>query len=853
MKIELPELSLVVLIGCSGSGKSTFGKKHFKGSEVVSSDFCRYMVADDENDQSASRPAFELLHYIVGKRLDAGRLTVIDATSVQAEDRKQLIELAKAHNCLPIAIVFNIDEEVCQQRNLQRPDRNFGPHVIRRQNKLLQRSFRGIRKEGFNRTFIFNSPEEVEQAELVRTPLWNNKKTEHGPFDIIGDIHGCFDETILLLEKLGYKLSNDESDPLRYNASHPDGRCVVFVGDLVDRGPKTPDVLRLVMNMVNTGNALCVAGNHDVKLMRKLSGKNVNMTHGLLESWQQLESETDEFKSTACKFLDALISHYVFDDGNLVVAHAGLKEAFQGRSSGRVREFCLYGETTGETDEYGLPVRYNWAADYRGRAIVVYGHTPVPSAAWVNNTICLDTGCVFGGELTALRYPERELVSVPAARMYYEPMRPLAHVESGPHGYRTEDDMLSINDVCGKKIINTRLQKSVTVREQNAAAALEVMSRFAINPRWLVYLPPTMSPCGTSKVPGFLERPEEALDYYVQMGQSRIICEEKHMGSRAIVVVCKDEASAQKRFGVADEGIGVCYTRTGRQFFSDEKLAQQFLTRIRDAANESGFWEEFQTDWMLLDCELMPWSMKAQELIRRQYASTGAAASRSMIDAQSALAKAGSRGVQLADLQDSFRARTAMVEKYVNAYRRYCWNVDSLSDVKLAPFHLLATEGVAHTDKPHIWHLSAIAKLARAEGEEMIISTPFREIDLLSSDSVIEVIRWWEGLTAGGGEGMVVKPYEFVAHGPKGYLQPAVKCRGSEYLRIIYGPEYDDERYLERLRHRGLSTKRSLAMREFSLGVEAVERFVLREPLYRVHECVFAVLAMESEPVDPRL
>ena len=853
MKIELPELSLVLLVGCSGSGKSTFGRKHFKASEVVSSDFCRYIVADDENDQSATHAAFDILHYIVGKRLEAGRLTVVDATNVQQEDRQSLLAVAKKHNCLPIAIVFNIDENICQERNNLRPDRNFGPHVIRRQSKSLHRSLRNLKREGFNRVFILDSAEQVDSIEITRTPLWNNRKSDTGPFDIIGDIHGCFDETKELMEKLGYEFSFDETDPLKFNARHPEGRRVVFVGDLVDRGPRTPDVLRLVMNMVASSTALCVAGNHDVKLLRKLLGKNVSMTHGLAESWQQLESHPDEFKQQASKFLDSLISHYVFDDGKLVVAHAGLKEAFQGRSSGRVREFCLYGETTGETDEYGLPVRYNWAADYRGKAMVVYGHTPVPSAEWLNNTICLDTGCVFGGSLTALRYPERELVSVNAKQMYYHPIKPLTHVEPGPHMQSNNEELLSITDVAGKRIINTRLQRAVTIREENSNAALEIMSRFAVNPRWLVYLPPTMSPCGTSKLPGHLEHPDEALDYYRDMGQSQIICEEKHMGSRAVVLVCKDEETAEKRFGVKDEGIGICYTRTGRPFFNDGKLATEFLQRISAAASEADFWQEFQSDWLLLDCELMPWSMKAQELLRKQYASTGSAAMRSLHDVQGLLSKAEARGLPISTLKDSFAHRLEMVEKYVDAYRRYCWPVQSLKDLKLAPFHLLATEGAAHTDKPHLWHLGALAKLARAEGEELLIQTNHKIVDLSSSDDRIAAASWWQSLTASGGEGMVVKPYDFIASGPKGYLQPAVKCRGSEYLRIIYGPEYDDERYLQRLRHRGLATKRSLAMREFALSVEAVERFVHREPLYRVHECTFGLLALESEPVDPRL
>jgi protein phosphatase len=248
-----------------------------------------------------------------------------------------------------------------------------------------------------------------------------NYKDEHGPFDIIGDVHGCYEELCKLLTCLEYEL--DMTDTNYANARHSQKRKVIFLGDLVDRGPKTPAVLRLVMRMVNDGIAMCVAGNHDVKLMRKLKGHEVRITHGLKESLEQLENEPDEFKTEVIRFIDGLISHFLLDDGKLVVAHAGMKKELQGQCGDGARQFALYGETTGETDEYGLPVRYNWAQDYRGEAMVVYGHTPVTKPKWVNKTICIDTGCVFGGRLTALRYPENELVSVKASHTYYEPVK----------------------------------------------------------------------------------------------------------------------------------------------------------------------------------------------------------------------------------------------------------------------------------------------------------------------------------------------------------------------------------------------------------------------------------------------
>jgi len=857
VKITVPELCLVVLIGPSGSGKSSFGRRYFGAHEVISSDFCRGLVSNDENSQEATGDAFDVLKYVTGKRLARGLLTVIDATNVQPESRKPLAELAREHDVLPVAIVLNLPVEVCHERNGARPDRSFGFHVVRQQQSQLRRGLRGLAREGFRYVYELNSVEEVEAAQIVRQPLWNNRREDRGPFDVIGDVHGCYDELVELLGKLNYQLVH-EADGRLLRVAPPLGRKAVFVGDLVDRGPRTPDVLRLVMNMVGSGTALCVPGNHDVKLLRKLRGKDVKIAHGLAETLAQLAGESPEFLSAVETFIDSLVGHYVLDGGRLVVAHAGIKERYIGRASARVREFALYGETTGETDEFGLPVRYPWAADYRGKAAVVYGHTPVPDADWLNGTLNIDTGCVFGGKLTALRWPEREIVAVPARRTYAEPVRPfLPDPAAAVSAQQADDNVLDIEDVLGKRIVTTRLHHSVTVREENAIAALEVMSRFAANPKWLIYLPPTMSPSETTLEPGLLEHPREAFAYFQSQGVAKVVCEEKHMGSRAVVVIARDGDTVLRRFGIRDDGIGIVYTRTGRRFFEDRAIEGRVLARVHDALTAANFWEEFASDWFCLDCELMPWSAKAQDLLKGQYAAVGSAARAALADAIPVLRQAGQRYVGLGidavdELAAAHEERLARATRYVEAYRRYCWPVRSVEDLRLAPFHLLAADGHVFVDRDHVWHMAVLTRLAAA-GAPLLMTTSHVVIDLADPAAVDAGIDWWTQMTSAGGEGMVVKPLEFVVRGPKGLVQPGVKCRGKEYLRIIYGPEYDAPHNLERLRGRGLGAKRSLALREFALGIEALERFVRREPLRRVHECTFGVLALESEPVDPRL
>jgi polynucleotide kinase-phosphatase len=832
MRIEIPELSLVVLVGASGSGKSSFARKHFLPTEVVSSDGCRALVSDDENDQSATKEAFTIVHLVSRLRLKRGKLTVVDATNVQKESRRPLVELAKETYVVPVALVIDTPENVCRERNVIRPDRQFGGHVIRNQVRDLRRSVGMLRKEGFRHIHVIR-PEDMENLEIVRSKMWTDLREEAGPFDIIGDVHGCYDELIDLMATLGYSEDGE----------HPDGRRVIFLGDLVDRGPKPVEVLRLVMAMVGSGRALCVPGNHDDRLARALKGNNVTLSHGLAETLVALEAESEEFRKAVRQFIEGLVSHAVLDNGKLVVAHAGMREDMQGRASSRVRDFALYGETTGESDEFGLPIRYNWAMDYRGQASVVYGHTPVHSAEWLNRTICLDTGCAFGGQLTALRWPEKVLMSVDARYTYAEPIRPIGHITAAMQ--HESDELLDIDDVRGRRHISTRFGGMVIVAEEYATAALEVMSRFAMNPKWLVHLPPTMSPCATSRKDGYLEYPTEAFDFYRENDVTRVVCETKHMGSRALAMLCRNEDVAASRFGVSGEGIGAIATRTGRHFFEGSFVEQSLLARMNAAFEKAGLWDELDSDWAVIDLELMPWSAKALELLQRQYGAVGAAARRQAESVSWVLDR-------LEEKPEGFEQQMDEAARFVAAYQKYCWKVESLDDYKLAPFHLLASEGAVHHDKDHLWHMETLGRACDAD-PAILMRTPYRVVDLEDEAEVADACKWWEAYVGGGGEGMVVKPLDFFIQRKGRPLQPAVKVRGPEYLRIIYGPSYLRPENLSQLRKRGLGAKRALAAKEFALGMESLTRFVEREPLRRVHECVFGVLALESEPVDPRL
>ncbi|ASU79915.1 polynucleotide kinase-phosphatase [Actinopolyspora erythraea] len=863
VELDLPELTLVVLIGASGSGKSTFAARHFSPTQVLSSDRCRAMVADDPGDQDATADAFDVLHHIAGKRLAAGRVTVVDATNVREHARQSLIRLAREHDVLPVAVVLDLPERVCLRRNAERagaPD----PGVVRSQRRELRRSLKGLRKEGFRRVHVLRQESEVDSVALRWTRLFNNRRADTGPFDVIGDVHGCRAELETLLDKLGYRLRRDEAGRA-VDAEHPAGRRAILLGDLVDRGPDSAGVLRLAMGMAESGNALAVIGNHEHKLVRALDGRKVRISDALRGTLDQLAEQGEDFRRRARDFCDGLTAHYVLDGGDLVVAHAGLPERYHGRASGRVRAFAMYGDTTGETDELGLPVRYPWAKEYRGRAMVLYGHTPVPEAEWVNNTMCLDTGCVFGGELTALRYPERDTVSVPAERTYSEPARPLrpdtpddreaeARDNSPERTPRREPGTLDLGDVTGRRVVRTRHHGRVTIGAEQSAAALEVLSRFAVDPRVLPYLPPTMAPCTTVTEGQLLEHPERAFADYRRQGVRELVCQEKHMGSRAVVLLCRDARTARERFGTATDPTGTpgtVYTRTGRAFF-DTATSETLLAGFRRAVERVGLWDELDTDWLLLDTELLPWNAKAAGLIGDHYAATATAAESALAGALRGLREAGRRGLDVAELEDRFGAKHADAERFRSAYREYCHPVSGTEGMRFAPFQLLASEGRTYHGTDHEWHLATADRLAEAE-PTLFRVTRRRSVDLDDAESVAAATRWWEELTAEGGEGMVVKPRTAASRGPDGLVQPGVKVRGREYLRLVYGPEYTEPDNLERLRKRSLGRKRSLALREHGLGLEALDRLAEREPLWRLHECVSAVLALESDPVDPRL
>lgn len=863
MKITIPYSGLVLLVGASNSGKTTLlnqwiDDKKILPSEVISSDEYRAIVGDkeyiswtdrpkDEADglldeyQAISMEAFKMMDNVVEARCRLNKVTFIDATHLYPDDRKKYIELARKHNVPAIAIVLDVTQETLLERDEQR-EHPRGKRRVKQQYQTFKREKRFIKKDGFKSVYFTNT---VEDIELVRrdNPLLID--VGHG-IDMIGDIHGCFDEMITLLGKLGYEKNNDEL------YIHPEGRVFLSLGDVMSRGPQSLQTMLFFQKHVERGLAYMIDSNHGWKVARWLDGRDVTMNHGdekVVADFVAYEAEygseqTRETKQALKELLLQAPSHYVITKNNVptaVCTHAGIRDAYIGKQSSRIQDFCRYGDTDG-FNEKGKPIRKDWTIHHKGSALIIWGHDPKPQPLLINNTINIDQGVVFGGKLTAYRYPEKEFVSVKAARDYSEAV----------HNPLTEWEAKRLDPPNIGKFINgysvlTEELGEVKVHGDIVKPAIDTVSHYTVPLEQLVYIPPTMSPTPvTSSEPNYLEHPKEALDYYRSHGIYTMIAEKKHMGSRAVLLLFKDEESAKRAVG--SEQLGVIYTRTGRRFF-DQTTEKEIVLQLNEELKNKGYFEKHETDYVLLDAEIMPWNLKAKELISGQYAHIAENALLDRTKLKKKLEAVAGDNEDLNRFLEEVEGKLENAKTFKEVFQKYCWDTEGTKAIQIAPFHVLAHSNQTFFDKPHTWHMEMNKEFA--DGSTLFVQTESKVISDEASEQ--EVIAWWEEMTAEGHEGIVIKPEFFIARSKGKMLQPAIKVRGRKYLNIIYGMDYLLPDNLKRLKKRSAGKKQKLALREFALGVEGINRFVGGESIERVHECVLATLALESDPVDPRL
>lgn len=863
-EVRMPHAGIVVLVGPSGSGKTTLLRRLIAegtllSTEAVSSDQFRMLIGDDEYVDWRNRPrseadviyaeyqqvsakAFEALESLVGMRCRLNKLTWIDATHLYPEDRQRLVGLARKAHVPVIAVVLDIPEQELLARDAGR-EHPRGRQRVKQQVQQFKRTQRGVPEDGFDAVYVLKQPDDIA---FVRGE--NPLMIDMGQgIDIIGDIHGCYDEMLELIEKLGYE--NRDGDGL---FRHPEGRKLVSVGDVTSRGPKSLPSLMFWHKHCAAGLAYMVDSNHGWKIARYLDGRNVTLGHGDERVEQELrrfeeergEEDARQFKDALKHFLHAAPSHLVFTRNGIrqvVVAHAGIRDHFIGKQSARIQDYCRYGDVEG-TDAAGRPMRKDWYVDHKSGECIVWGHDPRPYPTIVNDTVNIDQGVVFGGMLTAWRMPERQAVSVPARQDYAgDPDSPLRRWE------RRRFAAPNLRKFTEGFAVQTGSRMNVSIHGEQARAAIDTFSHFTVPLEELVYMPPTMSPPpGSCSVDGYLEHPRDAFQYYRAQGVTRMVAEKKHMGSRAVLLLFRDEAAGLQWVG--RPMLGNIVTRSGRSFF-DPETEREVLSRLHADLRENGYFERHSTEFVLLDAEIVPWNLKARELISSQYAHVAEAA---MMDRDVLLDQLGNAlaaGRHVEDwLQETERKREN-AGLFRDVFQKYCWDVKGLNDIAIAPFHVLAHSTGTFWDKSHEWHMEQGRELAGMSS--LIGETEYRVITNEAEEA--EAVRWWEEMTAEGHEGIVVKPDRFSAWNGDKMIQPAIKVRGRSYLHIIYGMDYLAPDNLVRLRKRRTSRKERHALMESALGMEAIDRFVRREPVERIHECILATLALESERIDPRL
>ena len=865
IEIDFPHAGIVLLVGPSNSGKTRLLSRLVEQgtllpSEIVSSDQFRALVSDveyinytkhakDEQEvlfakyKQISEKAFEAMGQLVSIRSALGKLTVVDATHLWPEDRINSVNIALKNHVPAIAIVLDVSEKKLLERDAQR-ELPRGRDRIKKQVRAFKNNLGSLKTEGFAELYSLNEAE-LEQCTFRRLP--NPLIIEVGAgLDFIGDIHGCYTEFLELLDKLGYSQSEEGV------YVHSEGRKLVSVGDVLGRGPQSLNCLNFFMNHAEKDLAYMVDSNHGWKIARWLLGRKVELAHGdefvaaEFEYYEKKQGEkaAEQFKEKVKNFLLAAPSNLVFTKngiGVIVATHAGIRDKYIGKQSKRISDFCRYGDTDG-ADERGKPIRKDWYVHHQSGEIIIWGHDPRPLPEVVNNTINIDQGVVFGGRLTAYRYPQKTFVSVVAQADYANDPDSFLH--------KCKRERFSPPNILNflKGFSVTTDDGEIRVQEGLVKSSIEEVSHYTVPIEELVYIPPTMSPTTTpSLFEDYLEHPKEAFDYYKSQGRTTMVVQKKHMGSRAILLLFKTAEVAVDYVGYPT--LGTIYTRTGRAFF-DQTMTQTIVRQLNSDLNRAEYFTKYKTDFILLDAEILPWNLKAKELISAQFAHVSEVA---IMDRQKVLDKlqeAERNGWKVNSWLEEFRSKLESAKIFRAVFEKYCWDTQGSEGIKIAAFHILAYSERANFDQPHRWHMEQGRELAQIS--DLFMETEYKVVNDEASEK--EAIRWWQEITEDGHEGFVVKPETYIARNNKGRLiQPAIKVRGRNYLHIIYGIDYLRPENLARLKQRNVSRKQRHALMEFALGIEGVKRFVDKEPVGRVHECVLATLALETEPVDPRL
>ena len=829
MILQLPEFCAILLLRPQATAPN-FAATHFPADTILSTQFFQDLIAPPHTPPDAD--ALGLLQQTLDHRLKNRLTTLIDLAPLEQSERQAFRSSARRHNAPLIAIVLDLpapahlNPEQRSQWTLE--------------NSRIQYTLPLLEPEGLAQVFHISDEATLTRLQVQWQPFPCSRLQEPGPFDIIGSPHGCHAEFISLVQKRGYQSTGTPGQNILH---HPQGRKLIVLGDLADRGPEGPRLLGLLMRTQQAGHALVVCGNQDRRLLHLLQDQLPEDSIGFEHLIPWAADLPQEERQPLIDWLQALPDHLVLDGGKLVAVHGGIQKKMLRRQSPPVSAFCRFGETPAETDHFGFPTLTAWTGDFEQGPLVLYAHQAQPEPVWINKTLNLDTGCVFGGKLTALSYPELELHSQPAQLIYHPPILPpqaqATQTQAAQDPYTLPYDLFN-----GRFLVQTSLRYSFGLDDQQVSAAMEMLHTETVSPRWLIYLPPSMSPPQPATEPPYLEHPNEGFSYYEKKGQSELIVQEKVDGVRAILILCKDAQTAKTHFGSQDHRLGRIYSRYGRPLLPDAE-EKAFLENLSQAATAANLWTALGTDWLCIEGQLSPTAhfLPQQTATHQRIATLLGHAFPHM------------QGTfQQSPITDpeflALRARIIAWQQPLQAYTTHLPTSDP--DWTFVPYHLLASASALYFDQTHAWHLAHLERLCQHTTYHLR-PLQWQQIDLSDHQARHKIIEWWHHLNATSKPGLIMKPLHFETIVGNEPIQPAIKVRTHEALRQTYGLEFDQPEALNHHRSRSLKDRRELAVRQYALGKEALQRFQARQPFAEVLQASFCHLAISTTDKEPLL
>jgi protein phosphatase len=834
MILRLPKFSALAVLAPTAFPVAEWARRHFDPQICLDPSDCQQLLGVAAVPPSAD--AYALVTQAFQLRLAAGKTTVLLQAPLDQSGRQFIRSACRKYHTQLLVLSIELPED-----ELAALAPAYDRALWAREQDLLEQNLQFLDKEGIQQHFRIRSSAELAALQVEWQPLPCDRSELAGPFDLIGSLHGCHAELLALLAKLGYDRAHDPDGLLPL---HPQGRLPVFLGDMADRGPGSAQALALVKAMTTAGKALTVLGNQDRALLEFLRAEP-DGDPGELALWWSQASPAE--KSATLAWIAALPSHLVLDGGRLVAVHGGIQAEMIGRHTQPITAFCTFGSTPSEHNAVQKEPLASWVEDIPAGTTVVFAHQPLVDAVDAGRYVAVDTACLYGGQLSAFRYPEREFVQVPAETAHETATWPALAAPQAPLHAAAERWLLPDEHFNGRFLVQTTSGFTFTTTEAQYNVVTEFLEAEAVSPRWLIYLPPSMSPPQPAAQAGYLEHPVEAFSYYEKKGQTHVMVQEKLDGRRAVVVLCRDQAAAAARFGAEDGRLGVVYSRRGRPIFADPAEERELLGQLHAAATAAGLWEALRTDWICCEGQLCGGKFQPARRAEEERIAAGVVATwpRSL----ELLAHSTASGPEFEALKARMGERSAGAQ----ALARICARPEAADgDWFFVPYHLLAAQSGVFFDRPHAWHLEQLAAFTQANAPR-VRALRAELLDLQDHDQRRKLINWWQELSDQGAPGIVVKPVTLELFINQEYLQPAMKVRGREALRKVYGPFYTDPELLAHHRNRSLKERRELSVRHFALGKEGLERFVAGRPHYEVFQTVFTHLAISTMDGNPLL